>query len=154
MDQNIDTLLGFAPDHDAPIPYMQRTRDYYRAIGYTTPYRWAHHVDAPFTTLTKPLRDSRVALITTAALYQPDKGDQGPGAAYNGSAKFYAVYSGDISAHTTCASRISATTASTPPRPTAAPGSRCPRCCAPSPPGASARWRNASTARRPTAAIA
>jgi hypothetical protein len=97
MDQNIDTLLGFAPDHDAPIPYMQRTRDYYRAIGYTTPYRWAHHVDAPFTTLTKPLRDSRVALITTAAPYQPDKGDQGPGAAYNGSAKFYAVYSGDVS---------------------------------------------------------
>jgi glycine/betaine/sarcosine/D-proline reductase family selenoprotein B len=97
MDQNIDALLGFAPDHDAPIPYMQRTRDYYRAIGYATPYRWAHHVDAPFTTLTKPLRDSRVALITTAAPYQLGKGDQGPGAAYNGSAKFYAVYSGDVS---------------------------------------------------------
>jgi hypothetical protein len=97
MDQNIDALLGFAPDHDAPIPYMQRTRDYYRAIGYTTPYHWAHHVDAPFTTLTKPLRDSRVALITTAAPYQPGKGDQGPGAAYNGSAKFYAVHSGDVS---------------------------------------------------------
>jgi glycine/betaine/sarcosine/D-proline reductase family selenoprotein B len=98
MDQNIDALLGFAPDYDAPIPYLQRTRDYYRAIGYTTPYRWAHHIEAPFTPLTKPLRDSRVALITTAAPYQPGKGDQGPGAAYNGSAKFYAVYSGDTSA--------------------------------------------------------
>ena len=26
---------GFAPDYDSPIPYMQRTRDYYTAIGYT-----------------------------------------------------------------------------------------------------------------------
>ena len=30
---------GFAPDYDSPVPYMQRTRDYYTAIGYTTPYR-------------------------------------------------------------------------------------------------------------------
>jgi len=38
-----------------------------------------------------------VAIVTTAAPFQPDKGDQGPGAAYNGSAKFYQVYSGDTS---------------------------------------------------------
>ena len=95
MDRDIDTLLGFAPDHDAPIPYMQRTREYYAAIGYTTPYRWAHFVDAPFTPLRKPLATSRVAIVTTAAPYRPDKGDQGPGAAYNGGAKFYQVYSGD-----------------------------------------------------------
>ncbi len=43
-----DDQLGFAPDDDAPIPYMARTREYYAAIGYTTPYRWAHYVDAPF----------------------------------------------------------------------------------------------------------
>ena len=97
MDVNVDELFGFAPDYDAPITYMQRTRDYYRAIGYTTPYRWAHYVEAPFTKLSKPLSQSRVALITTAAPYQPGKGDQGPGAAYNGSAKFYQVYSGDTS---------------------------------------------------------
>jgi len=36
-----------------------------------------------------------VALITTAAPYRPDAGDQGPGAAYNARAKFYRVYSGD-----------------------------------------------------------
>jgi hypothetical protein len=96
MDQDdLDSRLGFAPDYDAPIPYMQRTRDYYRAIGYTTPYRWAHYLDAPFTPLSKPLSQTRVALITTAAPYQPGKGDQGPGAPYNGSAKFYATYSGD-----------------------------------------------------------
>jgi len=97
MSQDIDALLGFAPDYDSPIPYMKRTRDYYTAIGYTTPYRWAHYLDAPFAPLTKPLRQSRVTIVTTAAPYQPDKGDQGPGAKYNGSAKFYSVYSGDTS---------------------------------------------------------
>src|ERR1700755_859869 len=95
MDPTLAALLGFAPDYDAPIPYMRRTREYYAAIGYTTPYRWAHYLAAPFTRLAKPLSQSRVAIITTAAPYQPDKGDQGPGAPYNGSAKFYQVYSGD-----------------------------------------------------------
>ena len=92
-----DEQFGFAPDYDSPVPYMQRTRDYYTAIGYTTPYRWAHYVDAPFQPLTKPLAQSRVTIITTAAPYDPTKGDQGPGAAYNGGAKFYSVYSGDTS---------------------------------------------------------
>jgi Glycine/sarcosine/betaine reductase selenoprotein B (GRDB) len=95
MDQTLDTLLGFAPDYDQPIPYMRRTREYYAAIGYTTPYRWAHYLVAPFTPLSKPLKQSKVAIITTAAPFQPGKGDQGPGAPYNGSAKFYTVYSGD-----------------------------------------------------------
>jgi hypothetical protein len=36
-----------------------------------------------------------VTIITTAAPYQPDKGDQGPGAPYNAAAKFYSVYSAD-----------------------------------------------------------
>ena len=84
-------------DFDTPIPYMQRTRDYYRAIGYPTPYRWAHHTDTPFTSLTKPLRQSTVAIVTTAARFDPAKGDQGPGAPYNGGAKFYQVYAGDTS---------------------------------------------------------
>jgi glycine/betaine/sarcosine/D-proline reductase family selenoprotein B len=97
MDKALDDLLGFAPDYDSPIPYMRRTREYYTAIGYTTPYRWAHYLSAPFTPLKKKLSESKVALISTAAPYQPDKGDQGPGAAYNGSAKFYQVYSGDTS---------------------------------------------------------
>ena len=98
MDQELDNMFGFAPDYDAPIPYMQRTRDYYVAIGYATPYRWAHYLSAPFTPLSKPLKDCNVAIITTAAPYQPGKGDQGPGAAYNGGAKFYQVYSGDTAA--------------------------------------------------------
>ena len=87
--------FGFASEHDAPIPYMQRIRDYYQALGYGAPYRWAHYAEVPFTPLQKPLAESRIELITTAAPYQPGKGDQGPGAAYNAAAKFYTVYSGD-----------------------------------------------------------
>jgi D-proline reductase (dithiol) PrdB len=84
-----------AADHDVPIPYRERIGTYYQTLGYGAPYRWAHYADVPFTPLKKPLAESRIGLVTTAAPYQPDKGDQGPGAAYNGSAKFYTVYSGD-----------------------------------------------------------
>ena len=87
--------FGFAPEEDAPIPYMQRIREYYLALGYGPPYRWAHYAKVPYQPMDKPLAESRVALITTAALYQPGKGDQGPGAPYNAAAKFYTVYSGD-----------------------------------------------------------
>ena len=87
--------LKFAAAHDVPIPYMQRIRDYYVALGFGAPYTWAHYARVPFHPLRVPLRRARVALITTAAPYQPDKGDQGPGAPYNAAAKFYAVYSGD-----------------------------------------------------------
>jgi D-proline reductase (dithiol) PrdB len=86
---------GFADPLDVPIPYLQRTRDYYSGLGYGAPYQWAHYAGVPFTRLVRPLRDCRIALITTAALYQSDKGDQGPGAPYNAAAKFYQVYSGD-----------------------------------------------------------
>jgi D-proline reductase (dithiol) PrdB len=87
--------FGFAVAHDAPIPYLQRTRDYYVGLGYGEPYRWAHYAHVPFHRLGKPLAQARVAIITTAAPYQPDKGDQDPGAPYNAAAKFDAVYSGD-----------------------------------------------------------
>src|SRR4029453_16636692 len=86
------TKAAFAAEHDAPIPYMQRTRDYYQVLGFS-PYRWAHFVEVPFTPLRVPLDRARVALITTAAPYQANVGDQGPGAAYNAAAKFYQVYS-------------------------------------------------------------
>jgi len=92
-----DDTSGFASDDDVPIQYMARTRAYYQAIGYDVPYRWAHHIEAPFQPLKKPLAQSRVAIVTTAAPFDPAKGDQGPGALYNGSAKFYQVYDGDTS---------------------------------------------------------
>jgi len=87
--------FGFAAVHDAPIPYLQRIRTYYEALGYGAPYAWAHYAEVPFHPLEKPLAACRVAIITTAAPFQPDKGDQGPGAPYNAAAKFYTVYSGD-----------------------------------------------------------
>jgi hypothetical protein len=87
--------FGFASPLDMPVPYIERTRDYYSALGYATPYEWAHYSNVPFQRLRKPLSDCRVALITTAAPFRPDKGDQGPGAPYNAAAKFFAIYSGD-----------------------------------------------------------
>ena len=51
MDFAADPL----PDDDTPIAYMQRTRDWYLALGYGNPYRWAHHADVPFQPLAKPL---------------------------------------------------------------------------------------------------
>ena len=86
---------GFAATHDAPIPYLKRIREYYQALGYGAPYEWAHYAEVPFTPLNTPLSRCRIALVTTAAPYQPGKGDQGPGARYNARAKFYTVYSGD-----------------------------------------------------------
>lgn len=83
------------PALDAPVPYMARTRAWYLALGFDNPYQWAHHHDAPFTRLARPLARSVLTLVTTAAPYRPDKGDQGPGARYNAAAKFYTVYSGD-----------------------------------------------------------
>ncbi|MEY3739516.1 MAG: hypothetical protein RLZZ192_191, partial [Pseudomonadota bacterium] len=62
-----DAELGFAPDEDSPIPYMKRTRDWYLALGYGNPYRWAHYIDVPFTPLAQPLAQTTVALISTAS---------------------------------------------------------------------------------------
>ncbi len=76
-----------------PINYMARTRAWYLALGYENPYVWAHHEDVPFTPLGRPLSRTRVGLVTTASPYNPSKGDQGPGAAYNGAAKFHDVWS-------------------------------------------------------------
>jgi len=95
LDWTMANDFGFAPPDDEPIAYRQRVRDYYQALGYGAPYEWAHYAEVPFQPLAKPLAESRVTLITTAAPYQPDKGDQGPGAPYNAAAKFYTVYSGD-----------------------------------------------------------
>lgn len=88
-----------ALDDDEPIFYRERVRQYYQALGFTTPYRWLHYKDAPFAPLPKPLDRCRVAIVTTAAPFDEskDKGDQGPGASYNGSAKFFSVYEMDAS---------------------------------------------------------
>jgi hypothetical protein len=65
------------------------------ALAYDTPYVWARHGEVPFFRLQRPLAESRVALVTTAAPFQLDKGEQGPGAPYNAAVKFYQVYARD-----------------------------------------------------------
>ncbi|OCK59796.1 hypothetical protein [Bradyrhizobium sp. LMTR 3] len=52
---------------DAPVQYMERTRHYYRALGYANDYVWATFDEVPFTLPAKPLSDLRIALITTAS---------------------------------------------------------------------------------------
>ena len=54
--------MNFSPEYDVPLDYMRRTREYYLALGYDNPYRWAHYVDAPYQPLKKPLKDSTLAL--------------------------------------------------------------------------------------------
>jgi glycine/betaine/sarcosine/D-proline reductase family selenoprotein B len=81
---------------DAPIEYMARTRAYYLALGYDMPYVWAKNDETPFQPLLKPLSQSRIAIVTTAAPFNPDAPDQGPGAPYNAAAKFYSVYQAPI----------------------------------------------------------
>ena len=61
----------------SPIPYMERTRLYYRALGYSPDYRWAQNETAPFTRLKRPLAEAKIALITTS--YPPgDWSDDNP----------------------------------------------------------------------------
>ena len=88
--------LTFAPEMDQPIRYIERTRSYYLGLGYDNPYVWAHYTKVPFTRLQKPLSQSVLGLITTAVQFDPNKGDQGPGAPYNAAAKFYEPYKNPI----------------------------------------------------------
>ncbi len=75
-----------------PISYIERTTSYYLGLGYENPYQWAGFDEVPFCLPKKPVSQMRVAVVTTAAPFQPDKGDQGPGAPYNAAAKFFEVY--------------------------------------------------------------
>jgi hypothetical protein len=49
------------------VRYIDRTRDYYRALGYAKDYVWAHFDDVPFAKLARPLAQSRIGLVTTAS---------------------------------------------------------------------------------------
>jgi len=81
-----------------PIAYLERLGSYYRGLGYGAPYEWARFADVPFAPLKKPLGEARLALVTTAAPFRPECGDQGPGAPYNAAAKYYSVYGGETTA--------------------------------------------------------
>lgn len=51
---------------EQPVHYIPRTREYYRAIGYSKDYVWSCYEDVPFASLAAPLSQSRVAVVTTA----------------------------------------------------------------------------------------
>ncbi|MAV32256.1 MAG: hypothetical protein CMQ02_02375 [Gammaproteobacteria bacterium] len=48
------------------ISYIDRTRMFYRAQGYTSDYKWAKHSTTPIAKMSKDIADCRVGLITTA----------------------------------------------------------------------------------------
>ena len=52
---------------EEPVRYIERTRDYYRALGYEKDYVWARHDDVPFAPLGRPLSHMRIGLVTTAS---------------------------------------------------------------------------------------
>jgi hypothetical protein len=58
------------------ISYMDRSREYYAAQGYSQPYAWAAHSQAPFTPLRKPLQECRVGLVTTAGRMEVEGASQ------------------------------------------------------------------------------
>ncbi len=59
------------------VSYIDRSREYYAAQGYSRPYTWAHHDDAPFTILKKPLSECRVGWVTTAGKMEAEAERQG-----------------------------------------------------------------------------
>jgi len=59
------------------VSYIDRSREYYAAHGYSQPYTWACHDDSPFTPLKKPLSQCRVGLVTTAGKMDPQAEKEG-----------------------------------------------------------------------------
>ena len=59
-------------EHRSFVSYIDKSREYYSAQGYDSPYRWAAFDDVPFRPLTKPLAESRVAVVTTSFLHHHD----------------------------------------------------------------------------------
>ena len=54
--------------HRSFVSYIDKSREYYAAQGYTQPYQWVYHKDVPFNMLSKPLSDCTVGVVTTATL--------------------------------------------------------------------------------------
>lgn len=58
--------------HRSAISYIDKSREYYAAQGYSQPYKWAANADAPFTPLPRPLRECRVGVVTTTKRHADD----------------------------------------------------------------------------------
>lgn len=57
------------------VRYIDRTRDYYHSLGYDKAYEWAHFADVPFAPLAKPLKHSRIALVSTSEISVRGEGE-------------------------------------------------------------------------------
>lgn len=57
-------------DHRVFVSYIDKSREFYLAQGYTNPYCWAYNQDSPFAPLTKALSETRVGLVTTASIVE------------------------------------------------------------------------------------
>ncbi|MDH3294923.1 MAG: glycine/betaine/sarcosine/D-proline family reductase selenoprotein B [Acidimicrobiia bacterium] len=57
---------GVDPALRSHISYIDRSREYYRAKGFVTPYRWIKHRSSPFTPLRRPLSEATVGVVTTS----------------------------------------------------------------------------------------
>lgn len=66
MTEQIDT-----PDHNqAPVDYIQRTRDLYASLGHP-PYQWVENSNPPpFHKPSKSLAQSKVAMIASGGIYR------------------------------------------------------------------------------------
>lgn len=53
-----------------PVAYIPRTRELYASYA---PYRWVVNEDAPWTPLTKPLSECKVALISSGGIHHRDQ---------------------------------------------------------------------------------
>ena len=70
---------------NSPVGYMERTRRYYRALGYNNDYNWSHYDDVPFAAPKRLLSESRVTIVTTTSP---------PGGPRDGDRKLKEVWSG------------------------------------------------------------
>ena len=52
--------------HRSHVSYIDKSRNYYGAQGYSQPYQWAYNQDVPFAPLQKPLNECRIGLVTTS----------------------------------------------------------------------------------------
>ena len=78
---------------------MERTRRYYEAQGFANAYAWARFDDVPFSPLAKPLAASRLALVTTAALYDRDESEPRHVASASVAHPPARLFAGDLSWH-------------------------------------------------------
>ena len=124
-----ETELGFAAAHDVPIPYLQRIRDYYQALGYGAPYEWAHYADVPFQPLASRSREMPRHAHHDGGAVSAGQGRSGSGSAVQrGGQVLHGLLGRHGDATTTCASRTSPSTASTRRPRTPPPTSRWRRC--------------------------